>query len=121
MFGAGVHDRLLEKLARAGYNSRFTLSVCPLRVCVEALDSDELEALAAIVTVARVHGHAPYRDVGSFSPYPPARRLLEPLSRVQWLPDGDPSWARKQIEARIRGADAEAFALLDAAVTARRG
>lgn len=112
-----IHDRLLSKLARAGHEARFEKSTCPLVGVLRTLTVEELAALAEIVDGARETGHGRFVPVGNAAPPPPVRRLLGPLAEVA-LRSEDPGHPQRHLVARIRGADAEGFALLDGALRA---
>lgn len=115
MFDAlrGPHDRLLAKLIAAGHSARFLgtpglETPSPLAPTLRALTGDEFDVLAAIVDGSPAHGE--FKHASAFEAAPPVRRLLEPFrdtpARLDVL---DSAWAKKQIESRLRGVDAEAF------------
>ena len=118
-----VHTRLLISLARAGHGSRDLCGTrppppprCPLKAALASLEHDELDALETLVA-ARAASDMPLHH-GPFAPYPPVRRLLEPLiaPRSTGHPRSLGEWSKGALESRINSADDEAFHVLVAAL-----
>lgn len=116
MFGESVHDRLLERLSRAGHASRALGNTsqavpCPLACSLKAMARDEFAAFAAMVEANPATSSPPTAYMSP--PTHPVRRFLEPLAGADRAFEVN---AQAVLERAIKGSDTEAYAILVAAV-----